>query len=137
MSRDDVLGDSNRAVVHPVKRNGDPSPARRRRHLLDPNAPRPLRDPRAEHESLTQVQRWVMSTLAVTTILHMSGGLIVAAMFLPEPTVGAQIGLNVIAGAFGVIAVVAALALHKRRIVSWWLVLGLLPMTVGLWLTFS
>lgn len=135
MSRDDVLADGNHAFVHPVRGNGDLPPERRRRHLLDPNAPRPLRDPRAEHESLTKVQRWVMSTLAVTTILHMSGGLIVAAMFLPEPTVSSQVGLCVIAGAFGVIAVIAARALHSRRIVSWWLALGVLPTAVGLWLT--
>lgn len=108
-----------------------------RRHLMDPNAPRPVRDPRAEQQSLTRVQQWVMSTFAVTTILHLSAGLIVAAMFLPEPTLSSQIGLNVIAGAFGVIAVVAALALHGRRIISWWLVLGPLPTVAGLWLTFS
>jgi len=110
-------------------------PARRRRHLIDPNAPRPVRDPRAEARSLTRVQQWVMSTLAVTTVLHMSAGLILAAMFLPEHRLSAEIGLNVIAGAFGVIAVAAALAIHKPRILSWWLLLGFLPTFIGLWLT--
>jgi hypothetical protein len=110
---------------------------RRRRHLIDPNAPRPVRDPGAEARSLTRVQQWVMSTLAVTTILHMSAGLILAAMFLPERRLDAEIGLNVIAGAFGVIAVAAALAIHRRRIISPWLLLGPLPTIVGLYLTFS
>jgi len=116
---------------------GPEAPARRRRHLIDPTAPRPVRDPRAEARSLTRVQQWVMSTLAVTTVLHMSAGLILAAMFLPEPRLSAEIGLNVIAGAFGVIAVAAALAIHKKPILSWWLPLGFVPTVVGLWLTLS
>ncbi len=112
-----------------------PRVQKRRRHLMDPNAPRPVRDPHAEDRSLTTVQRWVMSTLAVTTILHLSAGVIVAAMFESDPTLSAQIGLNIIAGALGVMAVVAALAIHGRRILSWWLLLGALPTAVGLSLT--
>ena len=46
------------------------TPPRRRRHLMDPDAPPPVRDHAAENESLSQVQRWVMSVLAVTTIFH-------------------------------------------------------------------
>ena len=109
---------------------------KRRRHLLDLDAPRRVvRDPGAEERSLGRVQRWVMSTLAVITILHMSGGMIVAAMYLDDATRASQIGLNVIAGAFGVLAVVVGLAIHGRRILSPWLLLGLLPTIVGLWLT--
>ena len=109
---------------------------KRRRHLLDLDAPRRVvSDPAAEERSLSRVQRWVMSTLAVITILHMSGGLILAAMYLEDATRSSQIGLNVIAGAFGVLAVVVGLAIHGRRILSPWLLLGLLPTAVGLWLT--
>jgi hypothetical protein len=106
----------------------------RPRHLIDPDAPRPVRDTEAELRSLTQVQRWVASTLAVTTILHLTGGLIVAAMFLPNPTLSAQIGLNLIAGWFAVIAIGAGLLIHGRRVVSWWLLLALVPTALGLWL---
>jgi hypothetical protein len=108
---------------------------KRRRHLMDPNAPRPVRDPHAEDRSLTNVQRWVMSTLAVTTLLHLSVGVIIAAMTHSNPTLSAQIGLSVIAGAFGVMAVVVALAIHGRRVLSWWLLVGPVPTAVGLWLT--
>jgi hypothetical protein len=109
---------------------------KRRSHLMDPSAPRVPRDTAAEKRSLTRVQQWVMSVLAVTTILHMSGGLVLAAMFLPEERgVGAQVGLNVIAGIFGVMAVAVGLAIHKRSPLSPWLVLGLVPGVVGLWLT--
>jgi uncharacterized membrane protein len=111
-------------------------PPRRAKHLMDPTAPRPARDLRQERESLTRVQQWIMSTLAVTTGLHMAAGLIVAAMYLDERGAGSQVGLNVIAGIFGVISVAAALAIHRRPWLSPWLLVGALPTPVGLWLTF-
>lgn len=114
---------------------GTQPPEKRRKHLIDPNAPRPVRDPNAEHRSLTRVQQWVMSSLAVTTILHLSGGLILAAMFLEQPTSGAEVGLNILAGLLGVMAVASALAIHRRSIISWWLFVGLAPLPIGLWLT--
>ena len=110
---------------------------RRARHLIDPNAPRPARDVRAETRSLTRVQQWVMSTLAVTTILHFSAGLILAAMFLDDRGTSSQIGLDVIAGVFGVMAVAAALAIHRRSVLTPWLLVGVLPGVVGVWLTLS
>jgi len=106
-----------------------------RRHLMDPDAPRPVRDSARSERNLTRVQRWVMSALAVTTILHLSAGLIFAAVFLDDPRPGAEVGLNLIAAAFGVLAVAAALGIHGRRILSPWLALGLLPGLIGLWLT--
>ena len=113
-------------------------PRKRPRHLIDPDAPRPARDLAAERRNLTRVQQWVLSALAVTTILHMSGGLILAAMFLPEERgVGAQVGLNVIAAAFGVMAVAVGFAVHRRSPLSPWLLLGLLPGALGIWLTFG
>jgi hypothetical protein len=84
------------------------------------------------------VQQWVLSALAVTTILHMSGGLVLAAMFLPEERgVGAQIGLNIVAAAFGVMAVAVGLAIHKRSPLSPWLLVGVLPGIVGSVLIFG
>jgi hypothetical protein len=78
-----------------------------------------------------------MSALAVTTILHMSGGLVLAAYFIDEDRPDARIGLDVIAGAFGVMAVAAARAIHGKPIVSWWLLLGFAPALVGAWLMFA
>lgn len=123
-------------VSDTVTTSAAPRP-RRARHLMDPNAPRPVRDARRERESLTHVQQWVMSTLAVTTGLHMAAGLIVAAMFVDESAgAGAEVGLNVIAGIFGVLSVASALAIHRRPWLSPWLLVGTLPTFVGLWLTF-
>ncbi len=86
--------------------------------------------------SLSQVQKWVMSVLAATTILHLSGGLMLAAYFIDPARPDARIGLIVIAGAFAVLAVAAGLAIHGKRILSPWLLLGLLPPLVGAWLIF-
>lgn len=102
---------------------------------MDPDAPRRPQDVAAANRELTRVQQWVMSVLAVTTILHLSAGLVVAARFLPEERgVGSQIGLNVIAAAFGVAAVATGLAIHRKSLLSPWLALGVLPGVVGIWL---
>jgi hypothetical protein len=104
---------------------------RHRKHLMVPGQPSRQRQ---DAMSLGQVQRWVMSTLAVTTILHMSAGLVLAAMHVD--TLDAQIGLLTIAGAFGVIAVAVGLMVHQRRPLSPWLGLGLLPSVIGAFLVF-
>jgi hypothetical protein len=108
-------------------------PVKLPRHLMDPSAPR--RPQPAAGMSLSHVQRWVMSTLAVTTILHLSAGLVIAALFLDRPGDTGRIGLNVIAAAFGVIAVACGLLIHQRSVLSPWLVLGVVPGVIGLWLT--
>ena len=104
---------------------------RPRKHLLVPGQP-PRRRPDAM--SLTRVQRWVMSTLAVTTILHLSAGLVLAAMYVD--TLDAQIGLLVIAGAFSVISVAVGLMIHQKKPLSPWLLLGVLPPVIGALLVF-
>lgn len=113
---------------------GAPDPApRRARHLIDPDAPRAPRDPatvRSEQQRLRTVQQWVLSTLAATTILHLAGGLVVAALFL-DGTRAEQVALCAIAAVFGVLAVAAARAIHEAAVLSPWLVLGVLPGVVG------
>jgi hypothetical protein len=113
-------------------------PARRqekgRGHLLDLNAPRQVvKDPEQDARDLARVQRWVMSVLAVTTILHLVVGLVIAAVTLDGPT-GSRVGLAVIAGIFGAIAVAAGRGIHGKRVLSPWLLLGVVPTLVGLWL---
>jgi hypothetical protein len=118
MSRDDVVEST--------------PPQRRPRHLIDPadlGKPRPNRA--AEKARLERVQRWVQSTLAVTTVAHLSAGLVVAAVFMDGDRAGARYGLVVIAGLLGVGAVATALALHKRAVLSPWLLLGFVPTVVG------
>lgn len=81
-----------------------------------------------------RVKRWVLSILAATTILHLSWGLVISAIFIDDDKRASQIGLNVIAAAFGVIAFATALMIHGRRPLHPILVLGLVPSVVGLWL---
>ncbi|MCM0620483.1 hypothetical protein [Nocardioides bruguierae] len=100
----------------------------RRKHLMDPNAPQ--RDT-INSPGTSRVQTWVMSTLVVSSILHMAAGVLVAAWFMDDSQVVARVGLSVIAGAFGVLAVMGGLAIHKRPVLTWWNLLGLIPMVVG------
>ncbi|WP_246086683.1 hypothetical protein [Nocardioides humi] len=108
--------------------------APRRRHLMDPNAPRKAPDPK-DLERLQRVQRRVVSVLVVTTILHLSVGFVIAADHVAEDRLDARIGLNVIAAAFMVGGIAATLVINGRSWRSPWLLLGLLPGIVGLWWT--
>ncbi|MCW2847217.1 MAG: hypothetical protein JWR90_1191 [Marmoricola sp.] len=108
-------------------------PVRRSRHLLDPaDLAQSHRRSQGTTESLGSVQRWVMSVLAVTTILHLAAGLVLAAVFMDDSRQGARIGLSVIAGGVGVLAVAIARVIHRRPPLSTWLLLGLVPAVVGL-----
>ncbi len=109
---------------------------RRQRHLIDFDAPMP-RPAASSGMSLTQVQRWVMSTLALVTVGHLAGGIAVAAIFTDEDHAAARIGLNVMAALTGVVAVALARAIHGKPLLSPWLLAGLLPGLVGAWLCFG
>jgi hypothetical protein len=111
---------------------------RRPRHLLDPaDIAQSHRQSQGTQESLTNVQRWVMSVLAVTTILHLAAGLVLAAVYMDDSRLDARIGLNVISAAIGVLAVVIARVIHGKPPLSPWLLLGLVPGAIGLWLVLS
>jgi hypothetical protein len=115
-----------------------PSPVRRPRHLLDPSdLHRSHRSSQSSSESLTNVQRWVMSVLAVTTILHLAAGLVVAAVFMDESRLGSRVGLIVIAGIIGMLAVATGRMIHAKSPITPWLLLGLAPALVGLWLVLT
>lgn len=109
-----------------------------RGHLLDMDAPRQvIEDPEKDARDLARVQRWVMSVLAVTTIIHLVVGLVVAAVMVDDVPDTSKIGLTVVAGIFGAIAVATGLAIHGRRILSPWLLLGVVPTAIGLWLVLA
>ena len=103
---------------------------------MDPDDPRRetirRRDSGPMH--LEPVQKWVLSVLAFTTIIHLSAGLVIAAVFIDADRQDARVGLNVIAAAFGVIAVAVFRAIHGKALLSPWLLLGLVPGVVGLFL---
>lgn len=113
-------------------------PARKRpRHLMDPDNPvREVKSAASGSMHLEPVQKWVLSILAAVTIAHLAAGLVIAAMYVDDSRTDAQIGLNILAGAFGVIAVVVFRTIHQLKPLSAWLLLGLIPTVVGLYLTF-
>lgn len=101
---------------------------------MSAGAPRPQTRYSTE---VSTVQKWVLSSLAVITVGHLAAGLVIAALFVPPNRMDARIGLLVIAGAFGVIAAAAALAIHKHSLWSPWLLLGSLPTLVGAYFVFG
>lgn len=106
-----------------------PAP-KKRRHLIDFDNPPPAAPPKVAEERLTSVQQWVMSVLIVTTALHLSGGLVVAALAI-DGHLASRIGLVVIAAIVGVIGMACGLLVHRRSPLHWLLVLGLLPAAIG------
>ena len=85
--------------------------------------------------SLGTVQKWVLSTLAATTLLHMAGGLVLAAYYVDRTS--SKIGLLVISGAFGFLAMAAALMIHKKSLAHPLMIAGLLPPLLGAWWIFG
>ncbi len=107
-------------------------PPKQRKHLMTPGQ---LRPQPARSMSLTSVQRWVMSAVAVSTLLHMSVGLVFAAYYVDEQS--SKIGLIVISGAFGLMSMAAGLLIHRRSVVHPLMLVGLLPPLLGGWWVFS
>lgn len=112
----------------------DQQPKKRPRHLMDPDNPR--REVRKAGDSgpmhLEPVQKWVLSALAFTTIIHLSIGIVIASLYIDENRPSARIGLNVIAAAFGVVSIAVFRAIHQKKFASPWLLLGVVPGVVGL-----
>ena len=124
------------SMTDPNPQDSPQPPVRKRpRHLMDPNNPRPPAYT-GRGMSLTHVQMWVMSVLAVTTLLHLSGGLVVAAFYIDKDRVGAQIGLLILGGVWGIFSVIAGRAIRRKRLLSWWLLFGWVPSIVGAYLLF-
>lgn len=98
---------------------------------MDPNAPRKAPDPEAV-KRLQTVQRRVISALVITTVLHMSAGLIIAADHVGD-RLDAQLGLNLIAAAFNIGGIACTLVLNGRSAKSWLLALGIVPSIFGIW----
>ena len=111
-----------------------PPPRRLPKHLMDPANPRPVH-PRRQM-GLTEVQRWVLSVLVVTTIAHMAFGVVAAAFTIEDDRPGAKISMLVIAAIFGMGAVVAGALIHQKNPVNWFLPLGWIPSAVGAYFLF-
>ena len=83
---------------------------------------------------IERVQKWVMSTLLMVTSFIFAGGLCFLAGSVDRA--GAEPGLLTIAGFVGVIALIGVRIINQKRIVSPWLLLGLLPTAIGVWVLY-
>nr|WP_216653786.1 hypothetical protein [Nocardioides sp. zg-DK7169] len=100
---------------------------------MDLSAPRPQQVSKPGM-GIEGVQKWVLSALAVTTIWHMAAALVLFATYIDDDKRASQIGLCVIAGVFGVLGMAAGFAIHRRSPASAWMLLGVLPGVLGVWL---
>jgi hypothetical protein len=99
---------------------------------MDPNAPRKAADPK-DLERLHRVQRRVISVLIITTLIHLTAGLILAADHVDDDRLDAQLALILLGSAFFVVGVAAVRAINRKPIVSWWMLTGLVPVAAGVW----
>ncbi len=99
---------------------------------MDPNAPRKAADPK-DVERLHRVQRRVVSVLIITTLVHLTVGLILAADAVPDDRRDAQLGLILLGAAFYVVGIAAVRAINKKPLITWWMLTGLIPVAAGVW----
>lgn len=99
---------------------------------MDPSAPRKVADQR-DLERLHRVQRRVISALIITTLIHLTVGLILAADAVDADRLDAQLALIVLGAAFYVVGIAAVRAINKKPLRTWWMLTGLIPVVVGLW----
>ncbi|MDZ5620397.1 hypothetical protein SFC88_06165 [Nocardioides sp. HM23] len=108
------------------------SPTPRRRHLMDPDAPRKVADPK-DLERLQRVQRRVISVLIITTLIHLTVGLVLAADAISDDRRDAQVILILLGAAFFVVGIGAVRAINQKPLLTWWMLTGLVPVAAGLW----
>ncbi len=99
---------------------------------MDPAAPRKAADPK-DLERLHRVQRRVISVLIVTTLIHLTVGLILAADLADDDRRDAQLALILLGAAFFVLGIAAVRAINKKPLLTWWMLTGLIPVAAGLW----
>jgi hypothetical protein len=89
----------------------------------------------AEERSLDLVQRVVFSAIVVVVIGSIATVLALYLAFNTEELARSdEILLWLMTGVIGIISVVVVLLINRRRAISLWLLLGLLPMAVsGYW----
>lgn len=100
---------------------------------MDPNAPRREPDPEAL-KRLETVQRRVITALVLTTVAHLTAGLIIAAKLdVAGHRTDAQVALVVIGVLFWNVGIAGVAALNRRPMLTWWHLTALLPLAAGLW----
>lgn len=85
---------------------------------------------------IERVQQWVGGSLAFTSIEHLAAGLALFAIWMDVERPGARIGLLVMSGICGLVAVAVFRLILRVNPVSPWLVLALVWPLVGAYVSF-
>ena len=96
---------------------------------MDPNNPQ-LPPRRGGGMALSQVQRWVLSIVVLGVVGLHATAMAAAPLAFDTAAPGATPGLLIISGVFGMMAVVAALVIHKKSPLSVLVLLGWIPALV-------
>lgn len=81
---------------------------------------------------IIRVQRWVASALTLTVAFVWAGGMVLGALItVDQSRKGAQIGILVMAGLIGVLAIVGVRLINELRWLTPWLIVGVLPAAIG------
>lgn len=99
---------------------------------MDPEAPRKVADPK-DLERLHRVQRRVASVLIITTLVHLTVGLILAADFVDDDRLDAQLGLILLGAAFYIVGIAAVRGINKKSLITPWMLTAVIPVVVGTW----
>jgi hypothetical protein len=107
---------------------GEP-PRRRSKHLLDLNKPPGHRQAQRPSMSLTRVQQWVATTVILIVGMGIAIPLAGISPFIEEGqgAPGAAVGLWVMSVVWGLATMVGALVVLGHRLLSPWLLLGVVP----------
>ena len=107
---------------------GEP-PQRRSKHLLDLNNPPRARQAQRPSMSLTRVQQWVASTVILIVGMGIAIPLAGISPFIEEGqgAPGAAVGLWVMSVVWGLATMVGVLVVLRHRLLSPWLLVGIIP----------
>jgi hypothetical protein len=107
---------------------GEP-PQHRSKHLLDLNTPPRARQAQRPSMSLTRVQQWVASTVILIVGMGITIPLAGISPFIEEGqgAPGAAVGLWVMSVVWGLATMVGVLVVLRHRLLSPWLLVGIIP----------
>ena len=82
---------------------------------------------------IVRVQRWVASSLTLTTAFVWAGGMVLGALLtIDQDRKGAQIGILVMAAIVGVAAIIGVRIINQLSWLTPWLLAGLIPSAAGM-----
>jgi hypothetical protein len=99
-----------------------PTPTRQRRQ----RTPMPIE----------RVQRWIGASLAFVTLEHLAGGMVFVASRMSGAREDSRIPLLVLAGIWGLAAIVAARLLLQKKLLSPWLLVAFAWPLIGAYFLF-